>query len=220
MFDDNSIIHAIFTIDQSHFDLFLNSFFDTNGNCIINGVNLTKEEAAESINKIKEENEIKVNKEFQTAWIEACKKDYEMGEDSFKEMDNILEQVGKIDYSLPQYEKLNVNIKLDVMNYSEEKIREFFANDSMKLDVENDLGIKSIHLDTQIYGLESIYILKKIGNPFMSKDEISDKIKKEETKRDNIVQEILKYKRKLDTIDAGTFGNEDNHGQLSGGRHI
>ena len=116
-------------------------------------------------------------------------------------------------------EKLNVNIKLDVMNYSEEKIREFFASDSMKLDVENDLGIKSIHLDTQIYGLESIYILKKIGTPFMSEDEINNKIKKE-TKRDNIAQEILKYKRKLDTIDAGTFGNDDNHGQLSGGRHI
>ena len=59
MFDENSIIHAAFTIDQSHFDLFLNNFFDNSGNCVIHGVDLTKEEASERIDKIKVENEQK-----------------------------------------------------------------------------------------------------------------------------------------------------------------
>lgn len=57
MFDDNSIIHAKFTIDQSHFDLFLNNFFDNEGNCVIHGVDLSKKEASEKIDKLKKENE-------------------------------------------------------------------------------------------------------------------------------------------------------------------
>lgn len=224
MFDDNSIIHAKFTIDQSHFDLFLNNFFDNAGNCIIHGVDLTKKEAAEKIDKLKKENEIKKNKELeikQKAFIEAIRKESADFSDTFNEEQmSILNEVNSIDYSLPPFESLIVNIKLNTLDYSEEQIIELFSNDYLKMDVGNDLGVKSIGLDHNIYGLDSIIVLKKIGNPFMSKEEINNNLNKEQIKRNDIVEGILNYKRKVENIDSGTIENKSKPGQLSGGRHI
>lgn len=133
---------------------------------------------------------------------------------------SILNEVNSIDYSLPPFESLIVNIKLNALDYSEEQIIELFSNDFLKMDVGNDLGVKSIGLDYDIYGLDSIIVLKKIGNPFMSKEEINNNLNKEQIKRNNIVEGILNYKRKVENIDSGTIENESKPGQLSGGRHI
>ena len=95
-----------------------------------------------------------------------------------------------------------------------------FSNDFLKMDIANDLGVKRIVLDTEKYGLESIIVLKRIGNPFMSKEEINHTLNKEQIKRNGIVERILNYKRKVGNIDSGTFENESSPSQLSGGRHI
>lgn len=224
MFDDNSIIYGKFTIDQSHFDLFLNNFFDTAGNCVINGVDLTKKEATEKIDKLKKENEEKKNKELeikQKAFIESIRKEGADFSDTFNEEQmGILNSVNSIDYSLPPFESLIVNIKLNALDYSEEQILEIFSNDYLKMDIGNDLGVKSIGLDHDKYGLDSIIVLKRIGNPFMSKEEINNNLNKEQIKRNAIVEGILNYKRKVENIDNGTIENESKPGQLSGGRHI
>lgn len=224
MFDDNSIIHAKFTIDQSHFDLFLNNFFDNEGNCVIHGVDLTKEEAYEKINKLKKENEQKKNKELeikQKAFLESIRKEGQDFSDTFNdEQMSILNEVNSIDYSLPPYGMLFVNIKLNALDYSDEQIMELFSTGFLNMNIENDLGVKSIGVDNNKYGLDSIIFLKKIGSLFMSKEEIQNNLNKEEIKRNAIVEGILNYKRKVENIDSGTIENESKPGQLSGGRHI
>ena len=222
MFDENSIIYAYFDVKESKFELFLNNYFDASGNCLINGVIISKQEVIDEMDKIKEKNVPLIAKEREMeakAFNETLRILDQSGEEISEEIIN--RHIEKMTNPDPIFlHDLSVKIKLDVKNYSEEQICEMFANDCIRLDDDNDLGIKRINLDIAVYGLESIVTLKRIGNPFMSENEKSDKINDEETKRKNIVEEILKYKRKLDAIDTGVFGNESSPNQMSGGRHI
>lgn len=222
MFDENSKIYAYFLIEQSHFDLFLNNFFDSNGNCVIKGVSLTKEEAIDKVSELKKENETIVSKErkmeLQAFWQTVLSGDLSQEDISDEFIDSHIKRMTSPKTYL--FHDLSVDIELDVIQYSEDAIRSIFVTGSLSLEDENDLGVKKICLDNTKYGLDGTIKSLPVGMFGITKEEKEKRLNKDYKKRESIIEEILKYKRKIENIDNGIIENGSAPSQLSSGRHI
>ena len=56
MENENGLIHAYLYIEEADFEQFLKTYFDENGNCLVAGIEKTREDIIEEMKSIKNRN--------------------------------------------------------------------------------------------------------------------------------------------------------------------